>query len=358
MEQTEIEKTADQAAALRQPAPASLKPIHFIATLALAGLGILAAVMLTSQSVDERGQQMLSAQQSAHEAALKEAQNSSAEKDQKIEALTSSLKESYEKHKTLLDKNQELDAKVKAFQGSMNVSKGQILPSPDSTLPVNISPVFQSAESPLIKDGSRLFALRREGIFTVQTPPASVRNLASGQIKVPEAARSLAAKPAPRAGSVKLLFPDREFADAQKPTIKWQRQKGMLGGVQCIILDREGKVVARSEADTAELWQVNLELLRGHTYTYRLLSPNPANPDEGQVLAESSFYLLSEAESSALAKKLNEAGDSALIRTAVYAEIGLLASAEWEAGRFAKASPNIDLGEKILGQIKQLRPKR
>jgi hypothetical protein len=358
VEQTEIDKPAEQPASLRQPASLSLKPIHLLAAIGLAGAGIYASVLLTSQSVDEKGRQILASQRAAHDAALKEAQESAAEKDKEIASLTKSLKESYEKQKNLLTKNQELDAKVKAFQGSLNVSRGQVLPSPDTNLPVNISPVFQSAESPLIKDGSRLFTLRPEGIFTVQTPPASVKSMASGQLKVPEASRALAAKPAPRAGSVRMLFPDREFADSQKPTIKWQRQKGMLGGVQCVVLDKEGKVVARSEATTAESWQVSQDLPRGHTYTYRLLSPNPAEPDAGQILAESSFYLLSESESAALAKKLNEAGDSSLMRSAAYAESGLLASAEWEAGKFAKSNPRIDLGDKILSQIKSLRPKR
>lgn len=358
MEQTEIEKPADQPATLRQPASLSLKPIHLVAALGLVGAGIYASVLLTSQSVDERGRQLLSSQRAAHEAALKEAQESVAEKEKENAALTKSLKESYEKQKNLVVKNQELDAKVKAFQGSLNVSRGQVLPSPDSTLPVNISPVFQSAESPLIKDGSRLFTLRPEGIFTVQVPPASVKDLALGRIKVPEASRSLAAKAAPRAGSVRMLFPDREFADSTKPTIKWQRQAGMLGGVQCSVLDKEGKVIARSEATTAESWQVSQDLSRGHTYTFRLVSPNPADPDAGQVLAESSFYLLSESESAALAKKLGEAGDSTLMRAAAFAESGLLASAEWEAGRFAKAHPQAAFADKVVSQIKSMRPRR
>lgn len=358
MEQTEIEKPADQPAALRQPASLSLKPIHLIAAIGLIGAGLYASVLLTSQSVDERGRQLLASQRAAHDAALKEAQDSASEKQKEIASLTKSLKESYEKQKNLLTKNLELDAKVKAFQGSLNVSKVQVLPSPDTTLPVNISPVFQSAESPLFKDGSRLFTLRPEGIFTVQSPPASLKNLASGQIRVPEAARTLAAKPAPRAGSVRMLFPDREFADSQKPTIKWQRQKGMLGGVQCLVLDKEGKVVARSESMTSESWQVGQDLPRGHTYTYRLMSPNPADPDAGQILAESSFYLLSDSESAALAKKLTEAGDSSLMRSAAYAESGLLASAEWEAGKFAKTNPQAAFADKVLSLIKSLRPRR
>lgn len=358
MEQTEIEKTAEQTAPLRQPASLSLKPVHLVAALGLAGLGVYAAVVLTSQSVDEKSQQVLMAQEAAHQAALKEANDASAEKDKEIQSLTKSLKESYEKHKTLLAKNQELDAKVKAFQGSLNVSKGQLLPSPEATLPVNVSPVFQSAESPLFKDGSRLFTLRPEGIFTVLAPSPTFKGFVSGQMKAPEASRVLASRPTPKAGSVKLLFPDREFADSQKPTIKWQRQKGMLGGVQCVVLDKEGKVAARSEPTTAELWQVSAELPRGHSYTYRLVSPNPAEPEAGQILAESAFYVLSEAESASLAKKLTEAGDSSLMRSSAYVESGLLSSAEWEAGRFVKAHPNADFAERLLGQIKSMRPKR
>lgn len=358
MEQSEIDQPVISTAPVKRHALVSLRPIHLVVLFALAGAGVYAAVLLTSQSVDDRGRQLLASQKAAHEAALKEIQDSAAAKDKEIESLTQDLKASYEKHKELLTKNQELDAKVKAFQGSLNVTKGQVLPSPGSTLPINVSPVFQVPEAPLIKDGSRLFAMRPEGIFTVQAPPASLKDLAAGQLKIPEAARVLAAKPAPKAGSVKMLFPEREFADSAKPTIKWQRQKGMLGGVQCLVLDKDGKVVARSEATTEEAWSVSQDLPRGHSYTLRLVSPNPAEPDAGRILSESTFYLLSESESAALAKKLTEAGDSSLLRCAAYAETGLLSSAEWEAGKFAKAQPNAAIGTRVLSHIKSLRPKR
>lgn len=356
--QTRSQEEAPQQAA-SSTGSVALKPSHLL----LAGPALLGAlaltVLLTSRTLEERSRLAASDLAKAHAAVQKELQGSLADKEKEIERLNSRLKESYEKQSRLIVRATDLEAKVKAFQGSLNISQSSLLPSRDAVMPVSVSPVFTSGETPFIKDGSRWLAVRKEGLFVATAAPRDVRDAFSGRsIKVPEAARSLAAKPAPAAGSVLILGPDRELIDLVRPVFRWKKQAGMIGSIQCAILDKEGRTLALSDPLTSDSWQAPNPLPRGHAYTWRIVSPNPAEPERAHVLAESFFVLLSEAESGLVNRKVAEAGGSLLLRMNAFLEAGLTASAELEARKFCDVNPGLKDGQRLLSQVKALRPER
>lgn len=340
-------------------APVVLKPLHLAAAALIFVGSLTVTALIASQAINEKGREEASALAKNHALDLKALADQLSAKDKEIDRLSGRLKESYEKQTRLLTRTTELEAKVKAFQGTLNVSKGPILPQQESTLPVNVSPILTTGETPFIRDGSRWLAVRKEGIFTASAASQNLRDAFAGKgMKAPEGARSLAAKPRPAAGSVLMMHPDREFTDLPRPILKWKRQAGMIGSVQCAILDQEGRTLALSEATGSDSWQPANPLPRGHSYTWRILSPNPADPEKAQVLAETTFQVLSEAESALLNRKLNEAGGSLLLRMAAYIESGLFASAEWEAQKFSDANPGLKDGQRLVGQMRALKPKR
>lgn len=337
----------------------SLGPGHIAAALVLFAASLGLTAIITSQAIGDQGKEAISNIQQSKAADLASLDAKLKESQKEVGLLSQRLRESYDKQRRLMVRSTELEAKVKAFQGTLSISKAPLLPSQDSVLPVSVSPVFTSGETPFIKDGSRWLVVRKEGLFNAVPAQADVKDAFAGKgIQIPSEAKKLSQSPRPAAGSASLLHPEREFTDQVKPVLKWKRQRGVIGGFVCVLLDREGKTVALSDPLEGDSWQPSNSLTRGQTYTWQLTLPNPADPGKGRVVAESSFYLLSEQESAEANRRLSAAGGSHLLRMAAYAEAGLFAGAEWEAQKFAEANPGLKDGQRLLKQMQGLRPKR
>lgn len=340
-------------------AAVSLRPGHIAAALLLFAASLGLTAFITSQALREQGRNAISDIQQSRSADLAALDSKLKESQKEIGLLSQRLRESYDKQRRLMVRSSELEAKVKAFQGTLSVSKTPLLPTQDSVLPVKVSPVFTSGESPFIKDGSRWLVVRKEGLYNASPAQADVKEAFVGRgYQVPAEAKKLGLSPQPAAGSALMLHPDREFTDQAKPVLKWKRQKGVIGSFVSVILDKEGKTVSVSEPLEGDTWHPQYPLDRGQTYTWRLTLPNPDEPGKGRVVAESAFYLLSEAESAEVNRKLTAAGGSHLLKMTAYAEAGLFAGAEWEAQKFMEANPGLKDGQRLVKQMQALRPKR
>ncbi len=337
----------------------SLRPTHIAAAVLLFAASLALTAYITSQAIGEQGKEAVSEVKKSKAADLAAVDSKLKASEKEVGLLSQRLRESYEKQRRLMARTTELEAKVKAFQGTLSISKSPLLPTQESVLPVSVSPVFTSGETPFIKDGSRWLVVRKEGLFSASPSQADVREAFAGRgFQVPAEAKKLGLSSQPAAGSAAMLHPDREFTDQVKPILKWRRQRGVIGSFVSIILDKEGKTVALSDPLDGDSWQPQISLTRGQTYTWRLTLPNPAEPGKGRVVAETSFYLLSEAESAGVNKHLSAAGGSHLLRMTAYAKAGLFAGAEWEAQKFAEANPGLRDAQRLLKQMQGLRPKR
>lgn len=337
----------------------SLRPLHLAAALLLFAASLGLTAFITSRTMGEEGREAISDIEQSKAADLAALDSKLKEGEKEIGLLSQRLRESYDKQRRLMARTTELEAKVKAFQGTLSISKAPLLPSQDSVLPVSVSPVFTSGETPFIKDGSRWLVVRKEGLFNAVPAQADVKDAFAGKgMQIPTEAKNLSHAPQPAAGSAALLHPDREFTDQARPILKWKRQRGVIGSFVCVLLDKEGSAVAVSDPLEGDSWQPQNSLTRGQTYTWRLTLPNPAEPGKGRVLAESHFYLLSEPESAEANKRLSAAGGSHLLRMTAYAKAGLFAGAEWEAQKFAESNPGLKDGQRLVKQMQSLRPKR
>jgi hypothetical protein len=143
------------------------------------------------------------------------------------------------------------------------------------------------------------------------------------------------------------LRPVDTVVRSQTPTFAWPGKEDIVYRVRVY---RRGEEVLPSDELEINSWKPNEPLERGLVYSWTLFvvgeTENPI-PDKREL----PFKVLGEKDHVILLTKEEDAGDSHLVRTALFIEYGLLGEAREELRKLAAANPNSELVESLLESI-------
>jgi len=151
--------------------------------------------------------------------------------------------------------------------------------------------------------------------------------------------------------------PVNTVIDVDKPVLKWRQPSAGAFAFDVFVFDSEGNKVDGGRVEGTS-WQVSQPLQRMKTYSWSLLAhspssdPRPAPPDG---IPKPKFVILDARTEAEIQQRLEDVGDSHLLRSIVFARAGLLERAEMELSHLQKA--NSDSAD-LLQLLKSLQRQR
>lgn len=322
------------------------------------GAGVAAGSIAGQTAAEELAQA-----KTRHASEVAQLSDKSAAQQAELDRMTRQLKAAFTGREALLKERDSLNAKVKAFQGTLGTGPapaGSLLPDTASLLtqPVEVRPVFQAAEPPALRDGSRLLAARRDGVYVLTKAPEPIAGLLrGGQIRLNPIHGKAAALPAPGQGLFELEGPSRVVVESRRPVFRWKPVAGGKARYQVTVFDDKGEEAAKSGWLEGASWQPEQPLAAGRLYRWSM----QVMREEGQAAAPRSggepagFAIAPAAEVDKLEAARKASPDSSLTLAALSAEAGLKEEAERHLLAFRKANPGNQVAEALLAQIRLAR---
>lgn len=229
------------------------------------------------------------------------------------------------------------------------------------------NPVEPAPAGSVIRDGSRVFAVRAggriDGLPTAAEADRAVleKALADGRVGPAASLSDLNAKGGVLLGTPaepargKLLAPLATVVESDRPVFRWEPIAGATYRVS--VYDSGYNLVAGSGVVSGTEWQSPKPLRRGIRYSWQVKVRQNGAEDTlpAPPAPEARFRVLSEDEETSLAQARSAAGDSHLVLGMLYARAGLLDQAGQEFRALRDQNPSSAQVASLLASVEALR---